>query len=162
MVLKKLFPQNYNINQLPEDALFGFRRKFDIHTGIDLHCDHKQPVYSLEDGIIQKIELFTGSKVGSEWWNETFYVGVLGKSGYIVYGEILPENSLKIGDKIKIGTLLGHVETVLKKDKGRPMNMLHIELYSKVIDDPVIWKLDEEKPKELKNPNILFSLHKHK
>lgn len=156
------FPFNYNLSVLPPEALFGFKRKFDIHTGIDLYCVHQQPVYAIEDGIICKIDLFTGPNIGSEWWNETQYLGVLGKSGYIIYGEIIVDKQLKVGQSIKAGELCGVVETVLKKDKGRPMNMLHIELYNQFIDDPIVWKLNEDQDSRILNPIILFSPHKHK
>jgi len=112
-----------------------------------------------------KIDWFTGEKAGSQWWNDTQYLGVLGKSGYIIYGEISIDGQLKVGDKISKGQLCGLVETVLKKDKGRPMNMLHLELYTEFIDDPLVWKIDELKDSRLEDPIKLFQInssHKHK
>lgn len=159
---RPLFPLNFDISKVPQEASFGFKRKFDIHTGIDLYCSPKEPVYAIEDGIIMKIDWFTGQFVGSGWWNDTQYLGILGKSGYIIYGEILVNPNLKIGDTVKSGEFCGNVETVLKKDKGRPMSMLHIELYSEFIDDPLVWNLNENQDKRLLNPFSLFPSHKHK
>ncbi len=51
-----------------------------------------------------------------------------GESGVILYGETY-EPSLKVGDKVSEGQQIGNVKRVLKKDKGLPMTMLHIELY---------------------------------
>ena len=134
--LKKLEP-------ISPEGDFGAIRKFDIHTGIDLYCSENDEVFSIEDGVVIKVKPFTGEKAGSAWWNETEYIGILSKSGYIVYGEI--ESLVNEGDKVSAGQKIGKVKTVLRKDKGRPMNMLHLELYTKVIDDPYIWKLNEEK-----------------
>ena len=159
------FPLNYELSKIPPEASFGFKRKFDVHTGIDLYCAHQEPVYAIEDGLIMKIDWFTGEKAGSQWWNDTQYLGVLGKSGYIIYGEISIDGQLKVGDKISKGQLCGLVETVLKKDKGRPMNMLHLELYTEFIDDPLVWKIDELKDSRLEDPIKLFQInssHKHK
>lgn len=142
------------LNPISPEGDFGAVRKHDIHTGIDLYCKENETVYAIETGIVQKIQPFTGKKAGSGWWHDTEYIGVLGKSGYIIYGEITP--LVKEGDKVLAGQAIAQVKTVLKKDKGRPMNMLHLELYSKVVNDPFIWNLNEEKKPELLDPKILL------
>lgn len=134
-------------------ANFGFKRKFDVHTGIDLHCQPSSEVFAIEDGVVLKIKPFTGTKADSPWWEDTDYLGVLSPSGYIVYGEI--EALVKEGDKVKSGQLIGKVKRVLKKDKNKPMDMLHLEFYTKETD-PVIWALDSLKPLELLNPWALI------
>lgn len=139
-----------------EDGDFASVRKYDIHTGIDLHCSENSNVYSMEDGIVIKNEPFTGTIAGSSWWEDTNYVGIKGNSGYIIYGEI--SSSLKTGDLVKAGSLIGNVKRVLKKNKGKPQSMLHLEYYRKEIDDPFIWQLKDKDsvPENLLNPNLLL------
>jgi hypothetical protein len=128
-------------------------RKHDIHTGVDIHCEDEELVYSMTDGTIVKISEFTGPKAGSPWWNETSFIGVNTAIGYIIYGEV--ESFVKEGDHICSGDLIGKVKRVLKKDKGKPMSMLHVELYSKPTE-PVVWNLNEPKPESLLDPSVLF------
>lgn len=125
---------------------FGTKRKYDVHTGVDLYCEDGDDVYSIEDGVVVDVVEFTGFEE-SPWWEDTWAIVIYGNSGYILYGEILPK--LKIGDHVKEGDLVGTVKRVLKVDKGKnPPTMLHMELYNEY-DTPVWWKND--KPKELEN-----------
>jgi len=105
------------------------------------------------------IEDFTGEFANppSPWWNNTKAVLIEGPSGVIVYGEIKPLDTIKIGKKIRRGQNIGNVITVLKKDKGMPMTMLHVELYEKGIRETVIWNLDEPQPTGLLNPMPLLN-----
>lgn len=135
-----------------EPGLFGAIRKFDIHTGVDIYTYPGMPVLAVEDGIVVKIEDFTGEKAGSPWWNDTEAVLIEGVSGVVCYGEIAPLKSIQVGVQIRRGDCLGCVLPVLKKDKGRPMTMLHLELYEHGTRETVLWGLGEEKPKTLKDP----------
>jgi hypothetical protein len=45
---------------------------------------------------------------------------------------------------------------VLKKDKGLPMTMLHVELYEKGAREAVIWGLGDNQPQTLLDPSKLF------
>jgi murein DD-endopeptidase MepM/ murein hydrolase activator NlpD len=134
---------------------FGGERKYDIHTGVDLFCDSGQEIRSIEDGIVVNVLLFTGGKE-SPWWNDTYAVMVEGKSGVILYGEL--ETYLSIGKQVKKGDLIGKILTVLKHDKGKPMTMLHLELYEHGYRDAVWWHLNEKCPDGLVNPTNLLSL----
>lgn len=134
-------------------SAFGGIRKYDIHTGIDLFCEAGQIVCAIEDGIVVNVLQFTGG-LESPWWNNTYAAMIESISGVIVYGEI--ETDLKIGDNIKKGDVIGKVLTVLKNNKGKPMTMLHLELYKHGTRDVVWWNLNEEKPDQLLNPTILI------
>jgi len=136
---------------------FGAIRKHDIHTGIDLYCHHGSEVYSIEDGVVVDLGPFTGQLAcpPTPWWHDTNYVAVQGKSGTILYGEITLTDSIVIGQFLPEATVLGHVLTVLKKDKGLPITMLHLELYSKYIK-PVDWSLSSDKPFGLEDPQSLL------
>lgn len=136
---------------------FAFRRSF-YHPGIDLYCDKDQEVVSIEDGVVVYFETFTGPNADppSPWWNQTFSVMIEGASGVIGYCELLIEDELDIGTKVKAGDPVGNIVPVLKKDKGNGTTMLHIELYEPGTRGHVTWVLDEEKPEELLNPRKLL------
>jgi GNAT superfamily N-acetyltransferase len=138
------------------EGMFGAKRKYDFHTGLDLYCVEGTEVFALEDGEVKKVQPFTGVNAESDWWENTDYIGVLSESGYIVYGEI--ESLVAEGQHVKEGDLIGKVKRVLKKDKGRPTCMLHLELYSQYVDEPVIWFENQSRPKFLKDPTSLFNL----
>ena len=140
------------------EGSFAAVRKHDIHTGIDLYCKPGSRVLAIESGIVVAVENFTGPKAGSPWWNDTQAVLVEGKSGVVCYGEI--DTSLSVGDVVQEKSLIGEVITVLKKDKGKPMTMLHLELYEHGITESVIWELESKKPKGLLDPTGLLISHR--
>lgn len=157
--LGKITPPLAKYSWLGENSYgsFGAIRKYDIHTGIDLYCKEGDFVYAIEDGIIIDSFYFTGISAGSPWWNDTKAITVEGKSGVILYGEINPY--AYVGCKVKKGDVIGTVVTVLKKDKGRPMNMLHLELYKKGYrGQGETWLLNQNKPNMLLDPtNLIFN-----
>jgi murein DD-endopeptidase MepM/ murein hydrolase activator NlpD len=135
-------------------GMFGAIRKFDVHTGIDLYCQPEQKVIAVEDGEVVLIENFTGENANppSPWWHETKAILIEGSSGVVVYGELRPLETIKVGQKIWAGQYIGNVITVLKKDKGTPMNMLHLELYKPGTRETVVWNLGEPQPDSLLDP----------
>lgn len=142
---------------LPHPGAFGKVRKNHIHEGIDLYCEEKENVYAMEAGEIVNVAFFTGLEIDSSWWNTTWCVMVEGQSGVINYGEIKPCDNLKVGDEILEGQQIGCVIPVLKKDKGRPMNMLHVELYSKGTRQHLKeWTIGMDKPENLLDPSGLL------
>lgn len=139
-------------------GMFGAVRKYDVHTGIDLYTVENATVYSMEAGIVVGVERFTGPPE-SPWWLPTQAVLVEGKSGVIVYGEMLPYVSL--GDEVVEGQVIGHVMPVLPEDKVRPdipghsRFMLHLELYTAGTRNTVIWSLNTPQPDTLRDPTAL-------
>ncbi len=149
--------KSYTLPDRKSQGWFASKRKYDVHTGIDLYCKFGDPVFAIEDGTVTNVCHFTGERAGSDWWNNTDAILIKGESGVILYGELIP--LVKIGDKIKAGDNIGHILRVLKKNKGNPMDMLHLELYqSDYIGDGEVWKLDENKPDKLKDPSELLQL----
>ncbi len=146
---------NYNLNLIPEENKFGFKRKYDYHTGVDLFCKENTKVYSMYNGIVTSIHKFTGFEE-SPWWNDTFAVMIyhpeINKT--ILYGELIA--TVNAGDIVEEGNVIGNVKQVLKEDKGKPMTMLHIECYNGIQNDSVWWKLNETKPENLEDISIFL------
>ena len=140
--------KSYTLPDKTTQNYFGAKRKHDYHTGVDLFCNINEEVYSMYDGLVLSVIEFTGFNE-SPWWNNTHAVLIyhpeMGKT--VLYGEVEP--LVKEGDEIKKGTIVGKVLTVLKKDEGLPMTMLHIELYEGKQYDAVWWKHDEPQPNNL-------------
>lgn len=160
---KWLWPLKDTTPMLPDaPGRFGHKRKHDIHTGVDLYCELGTQVIAVEDGVVVCVKDFTGS-TESPLWNDTQAVLVRGTSGVVVYGGITTH--LSPGNEVQAGEIIGTITTsVLKKFKGRPMVMLHIELMT---HDSVIhikagdvdtrggalwWKKNKPKPNILRNP----------
>ena len=141
------------INHHP--GAFGFHRKKNHHTGIDLYTNDGEEVFAVEDGTVVKVDYFTGPKVGHDWWEETWGVMIEGASGVVNYGEVTPH--VKLGDKVSRQSLIGHVKRVLFQDKLRPdipghsTSMLHLELYKQGTRDFADWH-DPQKNPDLIDP----------
>ena len=151
-----LFPLKHHHGTLPvldHPGAFAVKRKFDIHTGVDLYCAHGNEVYAVEDGIVVATEIYTGPNAESPWWNETYAVLVEGESGVVCYGEIEIAEDIRVGSPIEKGQHIGNVLTVLKRYKGRPTTMLHFELYEHGTTESVWWRLGQEKPANLLDPS---------
>ncbi len=154
----KYIPEGYTGLPIhPHPGSFGFVRKNHTHEGVDLYCPEGTPVFAVEDGVVTRIIKFTGEhcEPPSPWWHNTWSVMVDGASGIVNYGEIVP--TVKEGMTLRAGDIVGHVKQVLKNDKGRPVSMLHLELYRKGTEEPsslqcVEWTNDMDKPDNLLDP----------
>ena len=134
---------------------FGAVRKFDIHTGIDFYAPQGDQVYAIEDGVVVNVCHFTGKNAGSPWWNDTRAVFVEGASGVICYGEISECEGIAACSRVSEGEVIGRILTVLRRDKGFQMSMLHLELYEHGYrGDGEVWI--NERPAMLKDPSVLF------
>lgn len=160
----------------PHVGSFGAIRRHDIHKGVDLYCPEGTEVFAVEDGVLCHLRPFTGKCAGCPWWEDTWAVSVAGERGVVVYGEIQWHGFKTIGEtvdhlvnkdrdtqrfhflpkEIKRGDLIGHVKTVLKKDKGRPMSMLHLALHNHGVLSNGVWELGAEKPEGLLDPTGLL------
>lgn len=121
----------------PHPGAFAIQRKFHIHEGVDLYAPVGTPVFAVEAGEVVAVIPFTGEHAGYPHWENTWAVLVEGETGVVVYGEI--QNIVEVGDKIQKGQWVGSILRVLKNDKGRPMSMLHLELYEHGARDTVEW-----------------------
>ena len=131
---------------------FGYKRGHSVHTGIDLYAPVGEVVHAVENGTIVNIEVFTGPRAESPWYNESMAVLIEGESGVVLYGEMQPDSNLRVGHSIKAGDILGKVVAVLQEDKGNGVSMLHFELYTKGVRNSVWWLHDRDQPKNLLDP----------
>jgi hypothetical protein len=115
-----------------DDGAFGFVREHEVHTGVDLYCGEEQMVHAVEDGSVRLVVDFTGERVGSPWWNPTKAILIQHGRHVVLYGELRPHPEIKIGARIDRGQSLGHVLRVRKRARGKPMTMLHLELWASV------------------------------
>lgn len=142
----------HRITMPDEPGTFGFVRKHHIHEGVDLYCPEGTRVAPVESGLVVSVIPFTGEHADppSPWWNETQAVLVEGPSGVVVYGEIIAH--VMAGQPVNTRTVIGRVRTVLKKDKGRPMSMLHLELHERGTRNAFDWFIDQPRPPSLLDP----------
>lgn len=132
---------------------FKAPRRHHLHEGIDIYCPEGQEIFPMEGGIVVAVGQFTGEACGSPWWEDTWYVVVESEVGFLLYGEIIPE--VNVGDTVEDFNIIGTVTRVLKKNKGRPMHMLHLEWYTEWNGEPFCG--DEGwLPDTMKNPAELF------
>lgn len=142
--------KEYDLPSLESQNCFAAKRKHDYHTGVDLFCEENDEVYSMYDGIVTNVIEFTGYSE-SPWWNDTLAVMVYHPEiqKTFLYGEILTK--IKVGRTVKAGQEIGRVKTVLKKDKGKPMTMLHMECYKGLQNNAVWWYHDKKCPNNLED-----------
>lgn len=114
---------------------FAYRRKQSYHSGVDLYVDKEGVnVRPFEPGVVISVEHFTGTALGTDWWNDTDCVLVKGASGVICYGEI--ESLVEVGEEVKSTSLIGKTKRVIKEGRdhfeitGWSPVMLHVELYA--------------------------------
>lgn len=151
----RLWPLRGMAPALPDGpGAFGAVRRHDVHTGVDLYCPEGTEVIAVEAGVVVAVLPFTGPRADSPWWEDTDAVLVEGASGVVLYGELGP--AVAVGDRCRAGDLLGHVVRVLRRDKGRPVAMLHLELYAPGAREPVWWLLGDDRPGPLRDPTPLL------
>lgn len=135
------------------EGSFAAVRKHDIHTGVDLYCDVGTKVSAMEGGMVVAVLPFTGIMADSPWWLDTQAVMVESDTRVILYGEIDP--CVKVGDYVFPGDPVGSVLRVIKRDKGKPLAMLHLECYTLGTREPVWWKHNDPQPENLIDPTPL-------
>lgn len=157
--------RGFPINNHP--GAFGYRRKYDIHTGIDLYCEEGTSVYAIETGQVVAYKVFTGKLVKMPWWRQTYALLVRSKNRYILYGEMKRDRRIRCGDIVDCGQFLGEAIPVLYKKKirkdipGHSHCMLHLEQYSLDYSPDMGWiEWTDKKPDFLIDPTpLLFQFH---
>jgi len=162
----KKFSFNYFIPTYKEPGSFGFKRKFEIHNGVDIYCAENSPVHAVEDGEVIAIKQFTGKQLKMDWWLDTWAICIKGKSGVVCYGEMNQEFNYNIGEQVKAGDILGTVKAVLPAEKIRKdirnhnNAMLHIQLFKDYENDDQLlnWYPNKERNKMLLDPTSYLNL----
>jgi len=121
------------IPRYDEPGSFGAIRKYDIHQGVDIYCHEWAGVHAVEDGNVVDSYQYTGSSVGSEWWNDTWCIKVKGLSGVVTYSELKMPSELESGFKMIV---------VDGKEIYRPNFFIPSE-----ISDMMSFTIIQEKPK---------------
>lgn len=148
------------IPQANHPGSFGFKRKHDIHTGVDLYTEGYSLVYAVEDGEVVAVEDYTGPTADSPWWLPTKAILVEGESGVVCYGEVEPKKTLK--KNVVKGQCIAEIRPVLPPSKQRSdikdhsRFMLHMELYKQGTTESVWWYHNQEKPENLLDPTDLL------
>lgn len=150
-----------NETQIPIGRLhpgaFAVERRHHIHEGVDIYGLEGDPVLAMQAGVVTGIQPFTGPSAGFDWWLDTQCVVIENAEGVLIYGELTPKQGLVPGMRVEEGQLLGYLATVLKHDKGRPMNMLHLERYIPGVRESCgVWRKGESRPYGLLDPTGLL------
>ena len=138
-------------------GVFGYKRSYYYHSGVDLYTKGKVPVYSVEDGEVVSIIKFTGPPEHDHWLY-TQAVLVQGASGVVAYGEVTAGASLRVGDFVSCGEYLADVSPVLPESKaradmyGHSTHMLHFEWWDPGTRDSASWHHGIPTPPNLRNP----------
>lgn len=129
---------------------FGYVRKHHVHEGVDLYAPEGTSVFAVESGRVVAVRPFTGPAAGLPWWEDTEVVLVEGATGVVAYGEIAP--CVRVGQDVAAGARVGAIKRVLRKDKGRPMSMLHLELHIRGTRVTPEWRVGCARPASLRDP----------
>lgn len=114
------------IPQKGEAGSFWENRGDRYHCGIDLYAPENTEVVSIEGGIVAETGLMTSPEILS-YWNQTYYVIIEQRKGlFYKYGE-LAGFTVRKGDEIEPGSLIGHVGMVLNSEKIDDFCPLYIQ-----------------------------------
>ena len=144
------------------------------HCGIDIYAPMNSDVQSIESGKIIDIGSFTSSDI-LPYWNDTYYVLILNKTGFICKYAELGQVAVSIGDIVNAGQLTGHIGQTLNADKITKkaplyiqrlkecgnLSMLHFELFKSPPTQSKYYLggnwFGNNKPKNLLNPTNYLS-----
>jgi len=132
---------------------FGSKRKHGIHAGIDLFCDHNQPLSAVEEGIVVAIRNFSKHKKNkTPWLNRTRVILIEGETGVVAYCNVVERPGLEPGDLVDAGEIIGKVIRINKRKRKQDRCMLHIELYTQETTRRAAWSYNFPKPTQLLDP----------
>jgi murein DD-endopeptidase MepM/ murein hydrolase activator NlpD len=167
--LKKADLKKVRVPQKGEAGSFWENRGDRYHCGVDLYAPENTEVDSIERGIVAETGLMTSPEI-LPYWNPTYYV-IVEQRGRLFYKySELVDFTVKKGDEIEPGQLIGYVGMVLnsskidefcplyiQKLKDKNPSMLHFELWK---NQPITTHRNylgsnwfaEERPENLMNP----------
>lgn len=107
---------------------------------------------AVADGVVVRIEPFTGPLADSPWWLDTQAIFIEHDDGVVVYGELLAKEGLMDRQVVQAGQVIGNLTPVLAKGKGRPVCMLHLDLHTRGTRQAPGWDHRKERPSTLLDP----------
>lgn len=145
-----------------------------FHCGVDIYAPKNSEIFSIKDGKVLDIGIFTNSEMVS-YWNKTYYVDILTDDNLIFRYAELKKPKVSNGEKVRENDLVGFVGQVLNFSKindsspeyikklknNKKCSMLHFEVY----ENNSLFQEKEylggnwfgnEKPGCLKNPKKVF------
>ena len=118
-----------------------------LHAGSDLYSPVGTEVYATDEGTVRKVSPKFYRNVGAIEITHKTWIGR--------YCEITPIKSLKVGDKVEAGQLIGHVAKI----EGLNISMLHFEMYDNHLDESpltVVGSTKFNRRKDLLNPETFL------
>lgn len=88
-----------------------------LHAGSDIYSPVGTEVYATDDGTVRRVSSKFYKNVGAIEITHATWIGR--------YCEITPIKTLKVGDKVEAGQLIGYVAKI----DGLNISMLHFEMY---------------------------------
>lgn len=134
--------QNYQLPLPGQAGSFWEDRGDRRHAGVDIYAPAGSEVVATEDGVVLDVSIFT-SPERLPYWNTTYCVLLQNAEGMVFRYAEMGDVTVKQGDRVAAGQMLGHVGTVLDLNKidhrspayiqrlkhsGSP-SMLHFEIY---------------------------------
>lgn len=133
--------------QLPADGergSFWEDRRDRHHAGVDMYAPSDSPVVAIEDGEVVDVSVFTSPQL-IHYWFVTYSVMVRTQAGKIHRYAEMKDTTVKKGDLVKGGDVLGHVGKVLnvelinesspayvqKLKAAGDASMLHFEIHNR-------------------------------
>ena len=134
--------QNYQLPLPGQAGSFWEDRGDRRHAGIDIYAAPGSEVVATEDSIVLDVSVFT-SPERLPYWNTTYCVLLQNAEGMVFRYAEMGDVSVKKGERVAAGQILGHVGTVLDLNKinrhspayiqrlkhNHSPSMLHFEIY---------------------------------
>lgn len=145
--MKKHWPVPSSKNRkLPingERGSFWEDRKDRHHAGVDIYAPCDCEVVAIEDGEVVDVAVFTSPQL-IHYWFVTYSVMIRAADGKVHRYAEMKDTTVKTGDKVKGGQVIGHVGKVLNLDainetspgyiqklkSAGDASMLHFEMHS--------------------------------
>lgn len=169
-------PDSYN-KEVPQQGMSGSfweNRGDRYHCGIDIFAPENSPVYAIQNGKVIDIGIFTSPET-NDFWNKTYYITIKTQQNINVKYAQLCDVSVRIGDFINAGQLIGKVALVIDKNKishntpqyvremvtNGQITSLHLEAYIAPISEVKPYMggnfLGEVKPYSLMDPTVFLN-----
>lgn len=143
--LEKADFKKVQVPQKGEAGSFWEDRGDRHHCGVDLYAPENTEVFSIEGGTISEIGLMTSPEI-LPYWNPTYYVIIEHRRGLFCKYSELARFTVKKGDEIESGNLIGYVGMVLNPSKIGKACPIYIQKLKKKNPSMLHFEVWENKP----------------